>query len=276
MHQPQPILMVDRFAPMLDALLGLLSELAPAEWEAPTACRPWSVKELASHLLGGDIGILSRGRDGYATPGGAITDWLSLVALVNDLNERWVGATKRISPQLMCELLRFAGTHVCDYFRSLDPYALGGPVSWAGTEPAPVWFDLAREYTERWHHQQQIRDAVGRPGLMQPHFFAPVLDTFVRALPHTYRAVEAPEGTCITLTLTGDAGGTWSVQHEQGAWHLYVGVPGGPDAAVVLPQDVAWRLFTKGIGAAEAAGAAMMSGNQELGMKALEMVSVIA
>ncbi len=30
--------------------------------------------------------------------------------------------------------------------------------------PAPVWLDLAREHTEGRTHQQQIRDAVGRPG----------------------------------------------------------------------------------------------------------------
>lgn len=27
-----------------------------------------------------------------------------------------------------------------------------------------MWLDAAREYTEFWVHQQQIRDATGRPG----------------------------------------------------------------------------------------------------------------
>ncbi len=94
----QPILVVDRFADVLDALLALLTELTPAEWEAPTACLPWSVKDLALHLLGGDIGILSRGRDRYTTAGGAVTDWISLVALVNEqwsCRKMWPGACSR-------------------------------------------------------------------------------------------------------------------------------------------------------------------------------------
>ena len=36
-------------------------------------------------------------------------------------------------------------------------------VNWAGPEPAPIWLDPAREYTERWVHQQHIRDAVRNP-----------------------------------------------------------------------------------------------------------------
>jgi hypothetical protein len=31
-------------------------------------------------------------------------------------------------------------------------------VYWAG--PVPLWFDLAREFTERWVHYRQIQDAV--------------------------------------------------------------------------------------------------------------------
>jgi hypothetical protein len=57
------------------------------------------------------------------------------------------------------------GPIVDAYFASLDLDSLGGPVSWAGPEAAPVWFGVAREYTERRHHQQQIRDATGRPPL---------------------------------------------------------------------------------------------------------------
>jgi len=35
-------------------------------------------------------------------------------------------------------------------------------VSWAGPEPAPVWLDAARDFSEYWTHQQQICDATGQ------------------------------------------------------------------------------------------------------------------
>ena len=276
MKEPQPIIVSHLFPEMLDSLLDLLSGLSAEDWSKPTACALWSVKDIAQHLLGGDVSILSRKRDAFLFTGGPIQSWDELVTLINSLNDQWVKATRRLSPRLLCDLLRLTGTQVCECFQSLDPDALGEPVNWAGPGPAPVWLDLAREYTERWHHQQQIRDAVGKPGLKQPKFFAPALDAFVRALPHTYRDVQAAEGTAVALTISGDSGGRWSLLREQGRWNHYLGLDQDAQAEVVMDQEVAWRLFTKGISKHEARNRVTISGDQTLGLKALEMVSVIA
>jgi len=245
-------------------------------WRKPTSCSQWSVKDVALHLLGGEIGILSRRRDEHLYSGSPIKNWEELVALINELNDTWVKATRRLSPRLLCDLLKFTGEQVCEYFKSLDPFAMGGPVDWAGAGPAPVWLDLAREYTERWHHQQQIRDAAGKPGLKEPKFFAPVLDAFVRALPHTYKNIDADDGTLVGLTISGDSGGRWCLLRENDAWTLYVDAAQSADAEVVIDQDAAWRLFTKGISKDEAVIKATLIGERSLAMKALEMVSVIA
>jgi hypothetical protein len=42
--------------------------------------------------------------------------------------------------------------------------------------------ETGREYTERWHHQMQIREAVGAPGLLERRWYQPVLDLSVRAV----------------------------------------------------------------------------------------------
>jgi uncharacterized protein (TIGR03083 family) len=276
MRDPQPILVTRLFPEVLTALLALLHDLSPEDWNRSTSCPGWSVKDIATHLLGGKIGVLSRHRDGYRFSGDPIMNWDELVALVNNLNKVWVSAASRLSPRVLCELLKITGEQVCDYFKSLDPFAIGGPVDWAGPEPAPVWLDLAREYTEWWHHQQQIRDAVGKPGLKEPKFFAPLLDCFVRALPRTYRDVEAKHGTLVALTISGDSGGRWRLLRENDAWNLYVGVTEPVAAEVVIDQDVAWRLFTRGIGKDEALGNSTVIGDQSLGLKMFETVSVIA
>jgi uncharacterized protein (TIGR03083 family) len=276
MKPPDPIIVADLFPPVLDSLIELLSGLSADDWNKPTACARWSVKDIASHLLGGEVGILSRKRDGYAYSGNASMIWEELVTLINRLNDTWVKATGRISPRLLRELLKLTGEQVCDYFKSLDPYAIGGPVDWASPEPAPVWLDLAREYTERWHHQQQIRDAVGKPGLKEPRFFAPVLDAFVRALPLTYAEVDSEDGTLIALTITGDSGGRWFLLRESVDWNLYIEVTEAADAEVVIDQDVAWRLFTKGISKDDALAGATLIGDRALATRALDMVSVIA
>jgi uncharacterized protein (TIGR03083 family) len=276
MRQPDPVLVSDLFPHVLDSLLALLSGLTAGDWEKPTVCEGWSVKDVALHLLGVEVGILSRKRDGVSSSAKPIRDLDELVALINDLNVIWVRATRRISPRLLSDLLEFTGRQVCEYFASLDPHVLAGPVTWAGPDPAPVWLDLAREYTERWHHQQHIRDAVGKPGLTEPRFFAPVLQAFVRALPQTFRHVDAAGGTLVAFTISGRAGGHWFLLREQDRWGLYVDVPGKPEAQVIMDEDTAWRLFTRGLDRTEAQARTTLLGDRSLGLKVLDTVSILA
>jgi uncharacterized protein (TIGR03083 family) len=276
MQNPTPVLVADRFPALLNTLLDLLHSLTAAEWQRPTAAASWTVHDVALHLLGDDVGILSGRRDEYVESDISIGTWDELVTWINRHNDLWVQGTRRISPRLLCDLLRFTGDQVSALFGSLDLYALGGTVYWASPDPAPGWLILGREFTERWHHQQHIREAVGRPILDDPHFLAPVLATFVRALPQTYKHVEAAVSTCVTLTIAGSSGGSWSIVREQGQWQLYSGKPDLPKAEVVLPEDTAWRLFTKGIGKETARGQATFGGDKLMGEQMLEMVSIIA
>lgn len=275
-EQPSPIIVSHLFPELLDGLLALLSSLSAKDWDRATVCKSWSVKDVSLHLLSVEIGNLSRKRDAFSPSPGPVKGPDELLERINDLNATWVQATQRISPRLLCDLLQFTGSQACEYFQSLDPYQFGEPVSWAGPDPAPVWLDLAREYTERWHHQQHIRDAVGRSGFKQPRFMEPVLDTFVRALPHTYRTVSAPDGTIVTLTISGRAGGQWSLLREEDLWKLYLDLGGTPDAEVTVDEDIAWRLFSKGISQTEGDAQVIVTGNQQLGRHVLDMVSIIA
>src|SRR5215510_10267842 len=95
--------------------------------------------------------------------------------------------------------------------------AAGSPVWWAGPGPAPVWLDVAREYTERWVHQQQIRDATGRPGLDGPRHVGPVIASFVHALPRSLAGADAAPGTTVDLEVTGPGGGTWHAASDPDA-----------------------------------------------------------
>ena len=275
MQKPEPILIADRFPALLDSLLDLLEGLSAEEWARPTTATGWSVKDVALHLLGDEIGILSGKRDGFTKPQPGLDVWENLVAFINRRNAEWVQAARRISPRLLCELLRFTGEQSNALFAGLDPLALGGAVSWAGLAPAPVWLDIAREFTERWHHQQHIRDAVGKPGGTEPYFLAPVLAAFVYALPRTYRQVSAAPGTAISLRITGESGGVWTVVREEAGWQLYLGKADQPQAEIILPEKTAWRLFTKGLSAANARESAVLHGDLALAEKALETIAII-
>jgi uncharacterized protein (TIGR03083 family) len=275
LDSPKPVIVAALFPEVHKELISLLKGLSDADWQKPTVCSGWLVKDVALHILGGEIGNISRRRDG-CEENVSINNWGELVTFIKDWNQSWIAAARRISPRLLIDLLELAGSQMCAFYQTLDPFSMGGPVDWVGSQPAPVWLDLAREYTERWHHQQHIRDAVGRPGLKQPRYFSPVLDTFIRALPRTYQAIFSDENTSVTISITGEAGGRWSVLRENGEWNLYTGAPGRPTAEVIVDQDIAWRLFTRGIDQVAALKEMLFKGDQTLAQKVLGMTSIIA
>lgn len=275
MKRPGAILVADRFPELRIQLLELLRDLSDEDWRRRTAAPLWSVKDVAAHLLGGDVGILSRQRDQFSAGQTPIREYRDLIQLVNELNDQWVLAAQRMSPGVLCDLLEFTGPRVEEYFASLDPFALGGPVSWAGSDAAPVWFDVAREFTERWHHQQQIRDATGRPPLYDPQFFAPVLDTFVRALPYSFSDISAANGTILKLEIVGEAGGTWFLRRTSAAWELLLETGSKLGAEVIIPQDMAWRIFTKGISGDRAQRKAEIRGDEDLASRVFNTIAVI-
>jgi uncharacterized protein (TIGR03083 family) len=276
----QPIDPLDLFSGERAALLALLRDLSPAEWAAPTVCAGWSVQDVALHLLGDDLGRLSWGRDGFVSPAFAagldVSTLPGLVAAIDRQNAVWVEGTRRNSPRLVIELLTMTGDLTEAYFRSLDLAALGMPVDWAGPEPAPIWLDLTREYTERWVHQQHIRDAVGRPGMTDARWLGPVLAAFMYAVPRALSGVSAPDGTAVRCIISGNAGGEWVALRWGGAWVLGSTSDTTADATVTLDQDVAWRLFTKGMSREDAQERSLITGDPLLAGQIFDTVSILA
>jgi uncharacterized protein (TIGR03083 family) len=276
----QPIDTLDLFSGERATVLALLRDLSSEEWAAPTVCPGWSVKDVALHLLGDDVGRLSWGRDGFVSPAFAagldVSTLPGLIAAIDRQNAVWVEGARRTSPHLLIELLTLTGELTDAYFRTLDLMALGMPVDWAGPEPAPVWLDLTREYTERWVHQQHIRDAVGRPGMKEPRWLGPVLAAFMYALPRALSGVSAPEGTAVRCIVSGDAGGEWVALRWGGSWVLGSTPDTTAGATVTLDQDVAWRLFTKGIGREDAKERSHIAGDPLLADRIFDTVSILA
>ena len=179
------------YQPLHHELLTLLRSLRGSEWQKPTVCAGWSVQDIVSHILDTQIRILSMRRDGYQPPppDPPITSYGGLVGFLNGLNADWTRATRRMSPQVLVELLAVTGPQLAAHVMSLDPHQPAlFPVAWAGHESSPNWFDIGRNYTEYWHHQQQIRDAVGALPLTSHEWLHPMLAILMRRPPRSESA----------------------------------------------------------------------------------------
>lgn len=233
------------FAPLLTELLAVLRALSPDEWLRPTVAPRWRVRDVAAHLLDGQLRRLSAQRDSHLTlPDEPIASERDLAGFINALNAIGVAYATRLSPRLITDLLEHAGSQLAATFVALDPDAPAlYPVSWAGEQSSVNWMDVSREYTEHWHHQMQIRAAVGRPRLLQPKWMMPLLEISVRALPHAYAAVDAAPGTAVTLAVVGETKGDWTLIRESSRWQIWSGRPAAADAIVTITADDVWRLF---------------------------------
>jgi hypothetical protein len=278
MKPVEPIFVAELFSEIHDELISLLKGLSDDDWNKPTVARAWRVKDIVAHLLDSDLRRLTYQRDQQPMipPESPIESYRDLVNFLNQLNADWVKAAGRISPRLLIEFLSITGPQVGDLFKSLDPFAQSFfNVAWAGESVSLNWFDIAREYTEKWHHQQQIRDAVSAPALTSVKWLHPALDTFLRALPHRFEDVEADVGVKILFDIEGEAGGEWALVREGGGWRLYSGACDDADCQVRMHQDTAWRLMTKGLPPDEAISRVSFSGRQELGKPILGMLAIM-
>lgn len=255
------------FAPLGAELLALLRTLRPEQWALPTICPGWEVRDIAAHLLDSGLRRVAVDRDGHRSPppDEPIRSYADLVAFLNRLNAEWVRAMRRLSTASLVEHLELLEARLPGVFAALDPHAKARfAVAWAGEEESRVWFDVARELTERWHHQQQIRLAVGAPPLRDPRWSRPVLETFLRALPHRYRAVAAPDGTRVEIRITGAEVYLYTLQRDVEAWSLWQGEAPESAATATLDEETAWRVLTRGMGFEEAMRRARLDGERSL------------
>lgn len=264
---------VDLLAPERRALLDLLDGLADDAWRAPTPCPAWSVHQLAVHLVHDDLRRLSGDRDGHAGAWIDATTLDELVVGLDKLNEQWVATmAPTLSPRLTRELLTWLAPATEEHLRSLDPAALDTTVAWAGPGPHPNWLDVAREYTERWVHQQQIRRAVGRPGLTDERFAAPVVETFARALPAGLPS--RPDGTTVSVVATGDYERRWHLEARDGGWR-FVTPARQPATIVTLPAEVLWLRAVRMLDREGVRATADVRGDDEVAAAILDLRSAI-
>jgi len=274
---PLPPIFTARLFAKLDGMLAeLLRSLQPEDWERQTVSPKWKVKDVAAHLLDTQLRKLSLSRDGYLPEASPAQTQAELAAFINRLNEEGVAYFLRMSPPVLISMMEVASRQAWEFYESLDPFAPAMfPVSWAGEEQSSNWFDTAREFTERWHHQQQIRLAVNRPGIMTRELCHPVLDCFLRALPFHYRTMARKPGSLARFEITGDCGGSWFLLREDDAWKLTAAFEGEILSETTIPHEIAWRIFTKGIEHGAAKAACKFAGDAEIAQHILGMVSII-
>ncbi len=263
----------------LNSLLNeFLQDLVKEDWSRPTIHSNRNVKDLVAHLLAGTLQRLSRQRDGF--PFSKKVEPLAfqeLVELIQGSNVEWINAMKRLSPRLLIELIQKYDNELLDFFDGIDldaeaPFG----VAWAGEDVSANWFDIAREYTEKWHHQQQLRDATNHPPLYDRDLFLPTLQTFALGFPFALQKVRAQEGDSVSVNVSGIIEESWSLQYKSAGWVL-LDIPMKTSAtSLTIDSDAAWRIWTKGVQKEQIVSKVIINGNHSFSEAILNYVAIMA
>lgn len=262
------------FRPLCHEFAGVLRGLSPGDWERPTVAGTWRVRDVVAHLI--DVGLrrLSFHRDRHAPPSPAADG--SLVGFINALNAEWVRASHRFSPAILLRLYEVTTEELASFVegvRLADPALF--PVSWAGEQRSDAWFDIGREFTEVWHHQMQVRDAVGAPEASDPRWLHLVLLVALRGLPYGLRETVAAAGSAVQLDVTGAAGGSWVLVRSNDRWELRAGRVESPTAALRLPDRVLGRVLFNAMPVEEALAATEVRGEPGLARSLLNTRTLV-
>jgi uncharacterized protein (TIGR03083 family) len=236
------------FALERSRLLELLATTGKSDWHKPSPCPEWTVLGVCCHLLGDDLSALARFRDqhyGTIPPEGL--NEVGYIQWIDALQIEWVWATRRLSPELVVELLTWTAPQLIELLAGQDSRSRTAHVSWAGQGPVPLWLHQVRELSEYWIHRQQLLQALGRPSDLRPDLTEPILGGLRWAYPHRLNHVPAQSGDTVSIVISGPVQATWHIVSDARVWDFRPEPGGRSMAGMALNTEQAWRLLTNNL-----------------------------
>jgi uncharacterized protein (TIGR03083 family) len=219
------------------AIDTLAQGLADEEWELPSECPGWTVRDVLSHLIGIERVLL-----GEAAPPPLTELPPHVENEVGARNEAWV-APRRSRP----------GPEVLQEFQQVTARRIADLRSWPQSRfdeigPSPVGEVPYREFMhvrvmDSWVHEQDIRVATGRPG----HDSGPAaqlsIDRLCAAMSFVVgKQAGTPEGASVRFDLRGPLSRRIDVVVRDGRAKAGVELDGQPTASLDMDVEVFWRL----------------------------------
>jgi uncharacterized protein (TIGR03083 family) len=246
--------------------------LSAAEWNRPTDCPGWSVKDNVAHMIGTEN--MLRGVQPPAIEVGSPSH------VHNDFgkfNEQWVLAYRnRTGADVLADFRAVTNARL-DALRALPPE------EWEKEGFTPEGRGPYRQFMEIrvfdcWYHDQDMREALDRPGFLD----GPVADLslrkiVVKGLPYVVgKKAAAPAGATIVFDVMGEPSIVAAVGvPPEGRATLLDEVPGSPTVRVHLDRRTFARLAGGrwSGGRARADGTVKVEGDAVLGKRVVDRMA---
>ena len=185
---------VENLAIVWASIDQLCSGLPDSQWELPTGCPGWTVKDQVSHLVDYEARALGRPAPQH-DPG-------PLSHLNNELgraNEVGVDVRRSKSGTAVLGEFRQVTAERLVQLAQLTGQDLAAPTS-TPAGPGTLADMLTLRVMDSWSHEQDIRRAIGRPGHCEGPVVEEALGYFARFLPYLVgKRASAPDGSTIVF-----------------------------------------------------------------------------
>ncbi len=249
------------------SLIAACDRIGAEQWDLPTGCPGWTVKDQLSHIIG--VERMVRGEPSPPSPGVTPSHVRNSFG---ELNEPWIDARRGTpGPEVLDELVEVVTERVGE-LRALAPERFD-VVGWSPIGDVPFREFLVTRVLDSWAHEQDVRRALGRPGGRNGAGESTVLDRCVRTMPFVVgKRVAPPDGTCVVFSVTGVLGRMVPVVVRDGRATAPVVAPGAPTVVLTMDQETFWGLGLGRVDPARAlsAGQAGIEGDIALGHRVIE------
>ena len=252
------------------AIDTLADALADAEWDLPSECPGWTVRDVLSHLIGIERSLL-----GDPSPP-ALSELPPHVANeIGARNEAWVVSRRSLPGRAVLEEFRDVTA------RRLEDLRSSSADRFDEIGPSPVGMVPYREFMrvrvmDCWVHEQDMRVATGRPG----HDSGPAaqlsLERIAAAMPFVVgKQAGAPEGASVRFELRGTMPQRIEVVVRDGRAATVPTLPGEPSAILDMGVEAFWRLACGRVDgrSARLAGLVVVDGDTELAFRVLDAMA---
>jgi len=192
----------------LDRFISLVESLDGEDWDQPTMCTKWNVRDMLAHQAGAYASGASFAEFRRQSMGNPYMKEEKMP--IDAINRRQLEDREGRSPEVLLDELRTVGPKAIanrqklpGILRALPLIDFGPPVG-----RAPVGYLTDNIYTrDTWSHRLDICVATNRDMVLSPEHDGRMTALVIRDLEETLRS-QTSDGSFV-LELTGPAGGTW-------------------------------------------------------------------
>ena len=231
----------DAWTQSIEAVSELVAPLTEGEWNRPTECPGWSVRDIVSHLIAMELELLGDPRPIHTLPRDLrhVVDEFTRYCEV-PVDKRRCHTAPEMTSELEYTIIRRSRALRDSRYEPMDDVRWPmGPY----TREVPYHQLLRTRVFDVWTHEQDLRRALRTPGDLDSPAAAITRDYLIQMLPKAVaKLAGAPSGATVVFDVSGPQEFMRTVRvDEQGRGSVDERVPLAP--AVRLTTD--WETFSR-------------------------------